>query len=186
MKRVDPKRGTVLKQTTQKIPDGGETSCKPRATWKTYGSERCAGQGMTLTDISYENACDATGDNFRNVTYVCCGSTPPTPPGPIPPPFPCTKVSGGGGPGSCKPLSVWKNYGSEACTALKMSLTNVSGQGVCDETGDSFQDAVYICCAGPADANGIRCATGANSDGSKCETCWDGVGAVVKTSCSAK
>ena len=177
---------TGTAQTCTKLDGGGDaTSCKPRSVWKTYGAEACTAQGMALTDISYQNGCDKTGENFGNAIFVCCGAnSQPTPPTPAP--SPCTKVSGGGGAGSCKPISEWKSYGGEACTALGMSLTNVAGETVCDKTtGQSFQNAIYICCAGAADSSGIRCATGANADGTTCESCWDGYGALVKTSCAA-
>ena len=182
-----PPKGTPTQTCTKVDGGGGSSSCKPMSVWKTYGADTCAAQGMTLTDISYQGGCDKTGENFQDAIYVCCGAAlpPPPPPPPSPPPFPCTKLSGGGGLGSCKPLSVWKTYGGEACNALGLSLSAVSGDTVCDQSGVDFQNAMYICCSGTADSNGIRCTTGANSDGTTCESCWDAYGAFVKTSCAA-
>jgi len=55
------------------IDDGGPTSCKDQATWKKYGIERCAQQGLVLTDITFGPACGAS--YFERATYTCCAGT---------------------------------------------------------------------------------------------------------------
>jgi hypothetical protein len=63
------------------ISDGGPTSCKDAATWKRYGSDSCKGQNLVLSDYKLGESC---GDGYyRDVAYVCCGTTPPPAPDPV-------------------------------------------------------------------------------------------------------
>ena len=56
------------------IDDGSASSCKDEATWKKYGSDRCAQQNLVLTDLKLAVAC---AGGYSMVTYVCCGSGTP-------------------------------------------------------------------------------------------------------------
>jgi hypothetical protein len=56
------------------IDDGGASSCKDEATWKKYGTDRCAQQNLALTDLKLAVAC---AGGYSMVTYVCCGSGAP-------------------------------------------------------------------------------------------------------------
>ena len=56
------------------IDDGGASSCKDEATWKTYGTDRCAQQNLLLTDLKLAVVC---AGGYSMVTYVCCGSGAP-------------------------------------------------------------------------------------------------------------
>jgi hypothetical protein len=56
------------------IDDGGPSSCKDEATWKKYGTDRCAQQSLPLTDLKLAVAC---AGGYSMVTYVCCGSGAP-------------------------------------------------------------------------------------------------------------
>ena len=56
------------------IDDGSASSCKDEATWKKYGSDRCAQQNLVLTDLKLAVAC---AGGYSMVTYLCCGSGTP-------------------------------------------------------------------------------------------------------------
>ena len=56
------------------IDDGSASSCKDEATWKKYGTDRCAQQNLLLTDLKLAVACPG---GYSMVTYVCCGSGAP-------------------------------------------------------------------------------------------------------------
>ena len=58
------------------LSDGGPTSCKDAATWMKYGAQACAQKNLTLTDLKPVTTC--AGGNYESVTYVCCGSAPPS------------------------------------------------------------------------------------------------------------
>ena len=51
------------------LSEGGPTSCKDAATWMKYGTESCAQQKLTLTDLKPVTTC--AGGNYESVTYVC-------------------------------------------------------------------------------------------------------------------
>jgi len=51
------------------IDDGGPSSCKDEATWKKYGTDRCAQQNLALADVKVAVPC---GSGASQVTYVCC------------------------------------------------------------------------------------------------------------------
>jgi hypothetical protein len=57
----------------------------------------------------------------------------------------CVKIPDGG-PTSCKPYDIWKQYGTDACTQQKMQLTDLVGGTTC---GAGYQDVTYVCCAAP-------------------------------------
>jgi len=62
-----------------RLDGGGDaTSCKPSATWDSYGAEACSALGMSLTDIGYSSGCSKTGPDYGDATYVCCSGPPPT------------------------------------------------------------------------------------------------------------
>ena len=61
------------------IDDGSASSCKDEATWKKYGTDRCAQQNLLLTDLKLAVACPG---GYSMVTYVCCGSGAPLGPRP--------------------------------------------------------------------------------------------------------
>jgi hypothetical protein len=51
------------------IDDGGPSSCKDDATWKMYGTDRCAQQNLALTGVKVAVPC---AGGASQVTYVCC------------------------------------------------------------------------------------------------------------------
>jgi len=51
------------------VIDGGPSSCKDYATWKKYGTDRCAQQKLVLTDVLTLTTC---AGGIESVAYVCC------------------------------------------------------------------------------------------------------------------
>jgi hypothetical protein len=81
------------------LSDGGPTSCKDAATWMKYGAQACAQQNLTLTDLKPVTTC--AGGNYESVTYVCCGSAPPSDAGTTAPVITCAQTPAAGG-GVCQ------------------------------------------------------------------------------------
>jgi len=81
------------------LSDGGPTSCKDAATWMKYGAQTCAQQNLTLTDLKPVTTC--AGGNYESVTYICCGSVPPSDAGPPSPVITCVQTPAAGG-GICQ------------------------------------------------------------------------------------
>jgi hypothetical protein len=73
---------------------------------------------------------------------VCVGGKCVVEPPPPPPPT-CVK-DGQGGPTSCKPSSLWKQYASDACKAKGMVLDQFGPYEPCGT--DLFRYVSYICC----------------------------------------
>jgi hypothetical protein len=119
---------------------GGATSCKPAEVWKKYASDACTSKGLDLTDLSLGTACSG---GFTEAKYACCKSAPkPVPPKPGPP-LACFGDSQGG-PTSCKPAEVWKQYASDACHAKSARLARIDYADECAK--GSYRWTKYECC----------------------------------------
>ena len=81
------------------LSDGGPTSCKDPATWKKYGTDACAQQKLTLTDLKPVTTC--AGGNYESVAYICCGSVPSSDAGSPAPVVTCAQTPAAGG-GVCQ------------------------------------------------------------------------------------
>jgi hypothetical protein len=140
------------------ITDGGPTSCKDPATWKSYGVDRCAQQNLALTDIKLATTC---AGGYSTVTYVCCGApggTMPTPP--PPPPLKCAESTDASGR-ICK--TCYDQYGMVASS----DCMGTGSTGTGGATGGGSQ----------------TCVGSASADGAMCETCTDQNGKVVSSKC---
>jgi hypothetical protein len=124
---------------------GGPTSCKPADTWKRYASDTCASRGLDLEELALGAAC---AGGFVEAKYACCKSAPkPLPPKPAPVPVPAPIACFGdaqGGPTSCKPVAVWKQYADDACRAKGAQVTAIDYADECAK--GSFRWTKYECC----------------------------------------
>ena len=193
-----------------KVEDGGPTSCKDAATWKKYGTERCAQQNLVLSDIAYGAAC---GANFETVTYVCCGGA----------------TGAGGSSGAEITCDAYTNPAGAVCkrcvdasgvvisddcptppppTGGTCTKINDGGPTSCKDAatwknyggatcarlglaltdvaygtvcGANFQDVVYVCCGTPAPG----CSVNIDALGNTCNTCRDAAGVVTHSVCKA-
>jgi hypothetical protein len=170
-----------------KVEDGGPTSCKDPATWKKYGTDACNQRNMVLTDVVGGAMCSA---GYQNVTYVCCGTGAGGSTGTGGSPGTggssgggmCTKIEEGG-PGSCKPYDIWKQYGSDRCQQQNLALTDIALGPTCD---GGYQSVVFVCCGGMGTPSPPppKCAETTDANGQICKTCWDSVtGAVISSAC---
>jgi hypothetical protein len=55
----------------RKASEGGSTSCKDSATWKTYATAGCAADGFQLRELQLREPCGP--DLYRFSDSVCCG-----------------------------------------------------------------------------------------------------------------
>jgi hypothetical protein len=130
-------------QTCVAIDDGGPTSCKDAATWKRYGSERCAQQNLALADVKLAIACDG---GYSMVSYVCCGA--------------------GAAPGPVVSCDSWLNPDGALCKQCRdasgnvISFECVGGQTPPNEICDVKTNAV-----------GSQCKTCYYSDGTTVSSC---------------
>ncbi len=115
---------------------GGPTSCKTDVAWKTAVSDFCASKKLQATELYPFDSCGT--NSFRQAKYVCCSAAPPPPPPPV-----CVGFALGG-PTSCKTSSDWKSAGANACSAQKLTLTNLSTFDSCGP--DSYRQAKVTCC----------------------------------------
>jgi hypothetical protein len=120
---------------------GGATSCKPADVWKKYAYDACASRGLDLTELNFGSTCSG---GFTEAKYSCCKPAPkPVPPKPGPEPVACF-ADAQGGPTSCKPAEVWKQYASDACKAKGTSLVQIAYADECAK--GSFRYTKYECC----------------------------------------
>jgi hypothetical protein len=174
-----PPPSTPPGQMCIRIQQGDATSCKDQGTWKQSGYEACLLQKMNLTDYALGPVCDG---GYQSATFVCC-YTPPTPPPPPPaPPTMCTKIQDGG-PTSCKDLGTWKQYGSDACRAQNLILTDYAPGESCDN--GNYRTVTYVCCAQtpPVETPPIKCGESTDASGRPCKVCYDVNGKVVSGDC---
>jgi hypothetical protein len=120
---------------------GGPTSCKPAEVWKQYAADSCKMRGLDLTDISLGGTCKG---GYVEAKFSCCKPGPV----PVPPPVPGPTCFGDaqGGPTSCKPAEVWKQYASNACALKKSQLVAIDYAEECAK--GSFRWTKYECCDG--------------------------------------
>ena len=120
---------------------GGDTSCKPAATWKQYAGEACEQKGLHMTAYTPVDKCG--DDSYQLVKYTCCKSTTPPPPTTPPPGQSCENEEQGGDT-SCKPAGTWKQYAGEACEQKGLHLTAYTPVDACGD--DSYRLVKYTCC----------------------------------------
>ena len=134
-----PDAGTPPTTMCTHIKEGGVTSCKDEATWKSYGDKACSAKGLTLHSIAYSGACGR--GHWMMADYECCGK--PTPPPPPPPTCACT-TDKAGGPKECKDKKDWESSAAAACKAKGKILTRVDYHNSCG--CDSYRDVEFTCC----------------------------------------
>lgn len=66
---VPPQPATPAREC-RKLTEGGDSSCKDTATWKSIASEACAQSSMSLVEMHPRMECGK--DLFRFVDYACC------------------------------------------------------------------------------------------------------------------
>ena len=139
------------------IQDGGPTSCKDAATWKKYGTDRCAQQNMVLTNVIAGTPC---GANYQDVTYVCCATTPSgsTGTGGSSGTGGSDGTGGAGGAGgvgmcikvvegdstSCQSYDALKLDAYNQCLRQNLPLTGVEVGSTCD---GGYTSITFTCCA---------------------------------------
>jgi hypothetical protein len=173
------------------IQDGGPTSCKDAATWKKYGTDRCAQQSLTLTNLIPGTPC---GANYQDVTYVCCGSGAGGATG-------AGGASGKGGAGgsdgtggmggassgggsggssgmcikvvagdstSCQTYDALKLDGYNQCLQKNLPLTGADVGPACD---GGYTSITFTCCAspGPSPSPPPKCVAIADGDPTSCK-----------------
>jgi hypothetical protein len=130
-------------QTCVAIDDGGPTSCKDAATWKRYGSERCAQQNLALADVKLAIACDG---GYSMVSYVCCGA--------------------GAAPGPVVSCDSWLNPDGALCKQCR----DASGNVISFECVGGQTPPNEICDV-KTNADGSQCKTCYYSDGTTVSSC---------------
>ena len=123
-----------------KETQGGATSCKDEATWKSYGSMFCMGKKLTLKNITFNNRCGV--GQFREATYECCGSSMPPPP-PPPPPMMCSTETLA--TRSCLDDKSWALKAQDFCKSKMATVGTVSYGAACM---GGHLDIKFQCCTG--------------------------------------
>lgn len=118
-------------------------ACLAAAEWKDIATQHCQESGAMVTDFELTSGCPggASADTYGGAKWQCC---PATESGTEPEPAPVCYEDTLGGPGSCKPMDVWKDYAAEVCAADGRVLTSVVGEQICAD-GD-FEMAFFQCC----------------------------------------
>jgi hypothetical protein len=134
----------------------------------------CTQKNLLLTSITPGPSCDG---GIVGVTFTCCGGSTT-----MPPPQMCTS-SEMGGPSSCKPYDVWKQYASDACTTQNLVLTGLATGATC---GDGvYQTIKFTCCAPTPSPPPPKCTQTTDASGQICKTCVDSVtGMVISNDCA--
>lgn len=120
---------------------GDATSCKDPGTWKDYAAKACASRGLDVAQLEFGAACKG---GFSEAKYSCCKSAPKPIPSPKPDPIACFGDVQGG-PTSCKPVELWKQYADSACKAKGEQIVAIDFAEECDKNG-SFRWVKYECC----------------------------------------
>ena len=113
---------------------GGPTSCKPYSLWKQYTVDYCQSIGAVASNTQVRESCG--GDNYRYADMTCCPASPP--------PAPTCTTTTQGGPTSCKPYSLWKQYTVDYCQSIGATATNTGVRESCG--GDNYRYADMTCC----------------------------------------
>lgn len=116
---------------------GGSTSCKSVATWKTYAGEDCAAAGYELANMAF--SADCAPDSYRFVIYDCC--TLDGSPLPQPPPEPADPFSG-------SPVSGPARYAQYKCCQSQTAcdVVQLGGEAVC-KSADAWQSEATATCS---------------------------------------
>ena len=92
----------------------------------------------------------------------------------------CTTIDDGG-PTSCKPYDLWKQYGADRCAQQNLQLTDLTPGPSCDD--GYYQSVTYTCCASTSPPPPIKCGETTDASGQTCKTCWDPSGMIVSNDC---
>lgn len=130
---ADPSTG--LSCITEK--QGGPTSCKDEATWKSYGEMFCASKGLMVSKVTVSNSCGR--GSFREATFECCKPTPPPPP-----PGMCFSATVGAA-GTCSDDATLKRRAEETCKLKGTTLGKFAFGRACM---GGHVDATFECCGG--------------------------------------
>jgi hypothetical protein len=142
----------VPQREQQKCDDtvlaGDDTTCKSTGQWKQFAYDACRARGLELTYYGTGGG-DCGPDQTHQVKYTCCTAAPPPPPSPPPPPGPTPPPSAcfgssDGGPTSCKPPALWKQYASDACAKAGLTLIDIAYSDDCGN--GNYRYMKYSCC----------------------------------------